>query len=1470
MKFKKSCLFSSGNALCLTIAISFGPLMSGALAAVKTWDGNAATSGTNGTGANLMTAVNWSDNTLPAAGDTIQWIGFDSATTDLTINSGPVGGGDGLGIVGMLVDQANALTIGGSGPSGFSNIHFNGASNATLTIAAGAGAFTLGTNGRIALGSGTGTTETFTLTNDSNNAATFTATSNPTLGILGGTGPRVITITGAGTGGWTMNNALQAGEYQIIKEGATQLTLAGTNVGAVTGSSVTLKAGTLNLNNVAALFNNSVQLVLEGGVLNNTSGAAKVLSSNNPLTLNGDFSYGTVAGTALNDLSLGNGAVTLGTAAGTSRTITTNGGGVFTIAGAISNGTTATSIIKSGSGILKMDSPGTYTGGFTLQAGALHLQSSLAPGTGPMTINGGAVVARSAARNIPNPVTVGGDFTIGGTAIANAMNFSGTMNLTGNRTITLIDAVNGTDSTISGVISGGGLTKAGPGQMVLSGANTFTGPMVVSDGTLLLQNANPVNGTSGITVNGSAAKLVNGASGAIISPITLTLGAVDLTGSITNLTVANDVTNQVNVGAGSAAIPYFDHLTFQGAASVNLRADGIMPDQYLYAAELTTNAAADVVLNVTNVQGAWTSGVDYPLIEFGTYASVADLSHFVLGTVPGLDPTQQPELVRTSNSIVLRITGTSRLWTGAQNANWTTATVGGLRNWTLQGSPAEFTTGSSVTFDDTGSTTTVNLAENIIAGSIVFFNTTKDYTVSSAGNFGITGGSLVKNGDKSLTITTANSYTGSTKINSGLVSIQGTGSIASSSSIENNGTLDLTLTGATNVYANPISGTGAITKSGAGGLTLSGTNTFTGALTLNGGVLNINSNSAWGGGPGAFVINGGVINNTSGNSVVQTAAKAQSWNADVTFTGTNSLDLGTGAVTIAGSGTDRLVTVSANTLEVGEIKATAHGLTKQGPGVLTVASTGTAAAGSVISGPLNVSAGTLQINRSGDPVGGEFTAGGLTGTGTITNGAAVERRLLVNTGTGTYTFDGVLADGAGAPLGLGKQAAGTLILTGNNTFTGVTTIGTGIINLRSSQALGGSRIVTTGNTGYVQLEGGISLPTTATFLTSNDGNGTTPGAIVNVSGDNTINGVITMTSGAGGTAVQSDDGSLTLAGNVTSDQSRPFFLQGDSTGANTVSGMIINGTAGTNSVQKRGIGTWTLTGANTYTGATTITAGTLRVGAGGTTGNLGTGAVVNNASLVFNRSDALEVPNAISGLGSVSKAGAGTTTLSGANTYTGETSVVNGTLSVTSAFFDDAAAIQIATAGTLDLATGATDTVLALYINGVQQASGTWGSLTSGATHKTARITGTGLLDVTTGVAPSDNYTTWASSKGLTSGNNGATQDPDFDGISNALEFVLGGKPLASDTAKLPVLTTTATDFIFTFSRDDASEAQVGLVFEHGSTLTGSWTSVAVGAASSGVVNVSENGTNADTIVITIPKTSGVNGKLFGRLRAVK
>ena len=114
------------------------------------------------------------------------------------------------------------------------------------------------------------------------------------------------------------------------------------------------------------------------------------------------------------------------------------------------------------------------------------------------------------------------------------------------------------------------------------------------------------------------------------------------------------------------------------------------------------------------------------------------------------------------------------------------------------------------------------------------------------------------------------------------------------------------------------------------------------------------------------------------------------------------------------------------------------------------------------------------------------------------------------------------------------------------------------------------------------------------------------------------------------------------------------------------------------------------------------------------------------------------------------KSGIEVLTLTGGNTYTGDTSVQAGTLSITSTlaspitpWLADGADVYLTTGSTLALnfsTAGETGTIRSLFIDGVGQATGTWGGTGSGAAHITSLITGIGWLDVTTATSLPGDY----------------------------------------------------------------------------------------------------------------------------------
>lgn len=105
-------------------------------------------------------------------------------------------------------------------------------------------------------------------------------------------------------------------------------------------------------------------------------------------------------------------------------------------------------------------------------------------------------------------------------------------------------------------------------------------------------------------------------------------------------------------------------------------------------------------------------------------------------------------------------------------------------------------------------------------------------------------------------------------------------------------------------------------------------------------------------------------------------------------------------------------------------------------------------------------------------------------------------------------------------------------------------------------------------------------------------------------------------------------------------------------------------------------------------------------------------------STTFSSTISVVIEDSTSSGGDFIKEGSGTLDLTQVNTYTGDTIVTAGTLQMENAYLADAAAVRLFSAGSgkLNLNTaGATDTIGALYFDGVLQAAGTWGGTSSGA-----------------------------------------------------------------------------------------------------------------------------------------------------------
>lgn len=348
---------------------------------------------------------------------------------------------------------------------------------------------------------------------------------------------------------------------------------------------------------------------------------------------------------------------------------------------------------------------------------------------------------------------------------------------------------------------------------------------------------------------------------------------------------------------------------------------------------------------------------------------------------------------------------------------------------------------------------------------------------------------------------------------------------------------------------------GTFTKGGAGTLTFTANNTYTGQTTISGGVLQIGN----GGTTGAIL--GDVVNNSS-----------------LVFNRSNTLTYGG---TISGSG----------------------GVTQAGGGVLTLSGTNSYMGGTTIN------SGTLAISADanlGDAAGSVTFNGGILQT---LSSITTSRPIALN-GTGTILtnslttniFSGAIT-GAG---GLTKTGLGTLILTGNNSYSGNTVINVGILQVGN----GG----TTGNISGTVMDNGSLIFARAdqvNFGGTISGTGSVTqmgGSVLQLTGTNTYSGGTKI---LGGTLAISSDTNLgaasgpltfgsgatllTLAG-ITSNRAVTLNEGGGVIDTNNFDSTLNGAISGSGSLTKNGSGTLTLKGAGSYSGGTSINAGTIAVG----------------------------------------------------------------------------------------------------------------------------------------------------------------------------------------------------------------------------------------------------------------------------------
>jgi len=930
----------------------------------------------------------------------------------------------------------------------------------------------------------------------------------------------------------------------------------------------------------------------------------------------------------------------------TSGTVNVSAGAFFDIATSVSidgfTGAGTTSIntsqtltigVNSSASTQNIEYSGVITGAGNLYSYANRTLSGNNSYTGTTTVDNGTVIvsatgdinessAISITANGTLNVDGGGNAAIGDTvAITNAGNFiltgsdetigsitgAGNINLNNN---TLTTGSDGTSTTVSGVISGpdGRLTKEGAGTFTLSGANTYTGATTINAGTLQAANASALGKNSAVTVNG---------------------GSLDLTTdlSIGSLAGAGNVTlnaNTLTTGSNNSSTTYSGVLSGNGALIKQGTGTTTLSGTNTYTGGTTINDGA-IRIGAADNLGSGALTLDGGTLQ--TTASFTSSRGTTLGASGGSFNIDAGTTLRESG----QITGSGRLsktGEGTLTLSGTNTYTGGttINDGTIRIGAADNLGSGALTLDGGTLQTTASFTSNrgtTLGASGGSFNIDTGTTLSESGN--ISGsGRLSKTGEGTLTLSGTNTYTGGTTINDGTLQIGnggtsgtlGTGNVTNNSALVFNRSDDSSYTGV-------ISGTGTVTKDGAGTLTLSGNNTYSGTTTISDGTLQVGN-----GGTSGTLGTGNVTNNSA---LVFNRSDDSSYAGVISGTGTVTKD-GAGTLTLSGTNTYSggttinagTIRISANnnlgtgtlTLDGGTLQTTSTFSSSRlttlnaGGGTYNIDSGITLTQSGNISGSGSLTKtgeGTLVLSGSNNTfTGGTVVAdgrlialdgGAIAKAGNITNNAIVEFQIGLN--ASEYHYDQISGTGS-----LIKSGAGNVVLNGNNTYTGGTTISEGILSI------GG----TAGSiTGDILNNGELRLLRTNDYTFAGDISGT--GSVSNylsgtttLTGNNTYSGITYIRDGI----LQIGDGgtSGTLGtGNVTNNSALVFNRSDDSGYAGVISG--------TGAVTKESAGNFNLTGTNTYTGATTVNAGilsvngsisnsTTTVNSGGTLGGTGT------------------------------------------------------------------------------------------------------------------------------------------------------------------------------------------------------------------------------------------------------------------------
>ena len=1113
---------------------------------------------------------------------------------------------------------------------------------------------------------------------------------------------RAATWTATTTGPWSIASNWSGGTIADGVGVTANLTSNITGARTITIDSTSRTLGIVNIGDTN--HTNSFTLASSGGaslIFNNNGAAAQlnqVATSNGdtisaPISIQGSLVLANAATTANAPLTL-SGGITGGTSGLLS--ITNSGtnatGNGVTISGIIADGGGGTVAVTQSSATspLTLSGSNSFSGGVNLAAGNLTLSHSWALGTGPLTISGGSLDSTIAnlALSTSNAQNWNGNFTfIGG---QNLDLGPGAVALNGNRTVTL----NASTLTVGGNISGGSLTVAGAGKLILTGSNSY-GATVVNGATLQTDNSGSLAGWSSpgnVSVSAGVLAFSLGGTGQ--------WGQANIYTALGNIAWTGGASVGIKVDSGNT--PTFDGSAIPSSPSLGLVKLGggglilIGSNTYTGSTNITagTLQVGDGSANTGSLPGNVAISTTGNALVFntpsgGTLSVAGNISSTVAGNVLKLGPG-------------LAVLGGTNSYTGT-----TTVSAGALRLLNASAVPSTSAlTLSAATLqlrNDTAGTTFSHSNAVTLSGA-----STVDVGPATNGSPGLALaiGNMTTTTASTLSVT-SNSGTSASTLNIGTYTWGGlavtinptTGNVAITNINAASGTTTATLGSPSAASVNTV---GTITKTGGNQ-----------PYTVSGGTWTIGAVSS---GSGVWTVNGGLV----------------------IFTGTNTY---TGATNINSGGivnyqnATALGSTSSITVAAGATAQVQSGIAG-GANVLTISGSG--AAGTT--GALESLSGT---NSYSGPIAltGATTVSSDLGTLTL-SGSMSGAFPLTLAGAGNGAISGRIVTGSGS---LTKKNAGTWTLSGSNTYSGLTTVNGGTLNLANSSAVQNSTLTMNGGAIVFDSSAGGAF-TFGSLSAAGSGSGYDIALV-----DNTSNPVALTVGGnnasttyaaalTGGSLIKAGTGSLTLGGNsflgsgtLTVNGGLVDLAGGqmsaaavalnngilaDSLGTGLLRSPnynVFNGTisaalgdSGSSTLIKNGPGTVILSGSNSYSGGTTIVQGileasgtaslpgynvagtvavlssslsttTLMLGVGGANqwaspaidqvlSITGSGpAFASGTAIGFDTSGGnfaygSNIPNSTAGSLGLVKAGANTLTLSGSNSYTGATTISAGAL----------------------------------------------------------------------------------------------------------------------------------------------------------------------------------------------------------------